>query len=164
MRIFKCIDGCWPGIIQDKSVGYVCYDLHLFRCGHKCFSLFIYMIIHMHLCSSSFLLLLVMRQGFFLSCHVYVMDFSFSSLFVLSCCSISDFSFMFIIYGIFHPMDFYFFHRPIYTVVQLLQRVTARYLRITYKWNIDLTTLIYTGEKNLWTLKKLRADLFQKLP
>jgi hypothetical protein len=49
------------------------------------------MIIHMHLCSSSFVLLLVMRQGFFLSSHIYMMDFSFPSLFFLSCSSSMEF-------------------------------------------------------------------------
>ena len=68
----------------------------------------------MHLCSSSFLFLLVIRQGFFLLCHIYVMDFSFPSFFFLSCCSMLDFSFIFIIYGIFHSMDFSFVLCSIY--------------------------------------------------
>jgi hypothetical protein len=67
------------------------------------------MIKNMHLCSSSsFLFLLVIRQGFFLLCHIYVMDFFFPSFFFLSCSFMLDFSFIFIIYGIFYSMDFSF--------------------------------------------------------
>jgi hypothetical protein len=55
-----------------------------------------------------------MCDEFFLFCHIYVMDFSFLSFSFLSYCSMLDFSVMFIIYGIFHFMDFSFYLRSIY--------------------------------------------------